>query len=355
MQVTVGGQQLSGWTGYRLTRGVERLPSGCVLEFTERYPGKPGKAPIAPGQSCMVSIGADLWLTGYADLYWPHLEAEHHIVRAEIRSKTCDLVDCSLIPPNDLKSWVIQQKTIGAAAMQLCQPFGITVSLPDGDAPLPQNVPFVITPGETVYQMIESLARTVQMLVWDDPQGRLVISKVGTTRATTSLVEGVNCEVEEARLSMDQRYSQIMVIGQAPIVGADGSYHLNVEGKASDPDVPRYRPLLIIMDQPGPGNQWAQQRAQWEVARRYGRSRLGDVSTSPGHRQQDGTLWQPNTIVSCSLPSLKINQDMLIAEVAPRGGEAGTSTLLSIMPKEGFMPEPFHFVGPVPDYVPQGQ
>ena len=85
-------------------------------------------------------------------------------------------IDCSLIPLDDLKTWVIQAKTIGAAATQLCQPFGIAVTGDGMSAPLPTDVPFTITPGETVFQMLEYMARTAQVLLWDDANGNLVIS-----------------------------------------------------------------------------------------------------------------------------------------------------------------------------------
>jgi prophage tail gpP-like protein len=360
LTVKIGGQQLSGWVGYRLVRGVERVPSGLVLEFTDLFPGQAGQAVIEPGAPATAYFNGDLALTGFADLYWPHEDARSHIIRVEIRSKTCDLVDCSLAPPTALPPWVFQAATIGAAAKQICKPFGIDIVLPDGDAPLTDPttgapMTFPINPGETCFDLIEYMARTVQMLVFDDAQGRLVLSKVGTTRAGSGLVEGINCEIEEARLSMDQRYSQIMVVGQAPekVTG-----HLNVFSTAPhgvDPNVTRYRPLLIQMDPPTANNAWANQRADWEVARRYGRSRIVDVSTSPGHRDGQGNLWTANTIVGCNLPAVKIDQDLLIAEVAYLGSEAGTSTLLTVMPKEGFTPAPFHFVPPVPGFVPQGQ
>lgn len=357
--IKVAGQQVSGWTRYRFTRGIEKLPSGLVLEFTERYPNDPGMAAIDPGSPMTAAIGDELILTGYADLYWPHMDGASHIVRAEMRSKTCDLVDCSLAPPTALPPWSWTAPTLSAAVTPICKPFGIGLVITGGDASLKDPVTgapmvFPINPGETCFNLIEYLARTAQRLVYDDAQGRLVLSAVGTTRAAGGLVEGVNCKVEEARLSMDQRYSIISVVGQAWLPAGQ----LNLESTPPhgvDPNVPRYRPLLIVIDPVGPNNDWAQQRADWEAARRYGRSRIVDVMVAPGHRDAAGNLWQPNTLVACNLPNLKINQDMLIGEVAYLGSEAGTATMLTVMPKEGFMPAPFHFVPPVVGYVPQGQ
>jgi prophage tail gpP-like protein len=351
LTVKIGGQTIGGWVGARVTRGVERLPSGFALEFTELYPGQASPAVVTPGLDCTVNLGSDLVLTGYANLYWPHEDTSTHIVRAEARSKTQDLVDCSLAPPVALPPWVFHAATIGDAAKKICSHFNIDVTGDGIDAPLDPKVPFIVNPGETPAELLEYMARTAQVLMYDDPQGRLVFAKVGTKRAGSALVEGVNCEVAEARLSDDQRYSVITVIGQAPLYENDQA-HLNVEASATDSDVKRYRPKLIIMDMPGPDRKWAQQRADWEVARRYGRSKIVDVVVT-GWRDEQGGLWTPNTIVNCNLASCKINQDLLLAEVAWMRNEQGTSSLLTLMPKEGFMPEPFHFVGPIPGYVPQ--
>jgi prophage tail gpP-like protein len=357
--IVVNGQTLLGWTGVRIVRGIERLPSGLVLQFSERYPGQAGVTAVNPGNTIQAYLGSDLVLTGYVNLYNPKEDAASHIVRAEARSKTQDLVDCSLAPPVALPPWVFHAATIGAAATQICQYFGISVTGNGASAPLDPKVPFVIQPGETPAELLEYMARTCQVLMYDDPQGRLVFANVGTTRAGSPLVEGINCEVSEARLSDDQRYSQITVIGQAPVYDATGP-HLNAESTAPHgvdsfaSAQNRYRPKLVVIDMPSPDNKWANQRADWEVARRYGRSRIVDVTVT-GWRDGAGTLWTPNTIVNCQLPSMKINQDLLIAEVAWMRGEQGTSSILTLMPQEGFMPQPFHFVGPIVGYVPQGQ
>jgi prophage tail gpP-like protein len=345
--VKSNGQAIGGWTGARVTRGIERLPSGVALEFTELYPGQASPAVIDPGNTVQVYLGPDLILTGYANLYWPHEDQGTHIVRAEARSKTQDLVDCSLAPPAALPPWYFHAASFKAIAEQLCNPFKIQVVMPDGDVSLitaPNGAsipPFSVNPGETPAELLEYMARTVQLLMYDDPQGRLVLAKVGTTRAGSSLVEGVNCEVAEARLSDDQRYSQIYVVGQAPVKGSVPPV-LNIEASAQDTGVKRYRPKLIVMDMPGPDLRFAQQRANWEVSRRIGRSMIVDVTVT-GWRDGNGALWTPNTITNCSLPSMKVERDMLIAEVAWLMSDAGQTALLTLMPPEGFQPQPFYF------------
>jgi prophage tail gpP-like protein len=99
LRIKTGGQILGGWLSARVERGIERLPSGFVVELTELHPGQAGKAVIEPGSAAQIYLGADLILTGYVDLYSPKYDGGQHVVRIEGRSKTEDVVDCSLAPP----------------------------------------------------------------------------------------------------------------------------------------------------------------------------------------------------------------------------------------------------------------
>lgn len=345
--ILTGGLRLGGWLSARVQRGIERLPSRFLVELTERYPGQAGTAVVDPGSTAQVFLGADLILTGYIDLYNPEYDGQQHVVRIEGRSKTEDLVDCSVAPPA-VPPWSASGN-FAAFATKLAKPFGISVV--GGDVNLPSQSTFEINPGETCAQLLEDLARSVELLMYDDPQGRLVLAPVGTTRAGSPLVEGVNCEVAKARLSMDQRYSVIYVLSQAGIKAAD-TFHASYQETATDAGV-RYRPLLVVMDMPGANNSWAKQRAIWEQNRRIARSQVVEVTVT-GWRDGAGMLWTPNTIVKATLPTAKVNADMLIAACSWLRGPAGTQTTMTLMPPQGFAPEPYQNPGAVPGLVGPG-
>jgi prophage tail gpP-like protein len=238
LTIKTGGQILSGWTRVAVSRGVEMLPSHFDIELTELYPGQASKAVVDPGATCTVYLGADLVLTGYIDRYMPHYDKETHRVRIAGRSKTEDMVDCS-IDTETLKSWQVTAATIGGAAKILVQPYGIDVELPDGDKPLPVEDYFPIAPGMTAYQLIEEMARAVGFLVWDDADGNLVLSNGGTGgRAGSALVEGQNIEFGDAMHTMDQRFSRYVVAAQ---VQDKHGFHMDLAGRATDPDWPAGR------------------------------------------------------------------------------------------------------------------
>jgi prophage tail gpP-like protein len=104
---------------------------------------------------------------------------------------------------------------------------------------------------------------------------------------------------------------------------------------------------MIVMDMPGEDGKWAKQRAEWEKARRYGRSRQIQVTTT-GWRTGTGQLWTPNTIVHVTSPTLKFDEDLLAYHVAWVRGPEGTQSQIQLMPRGGVLPEPFIPILPIP-------
>jgi prophage tail gpP-like protein len=343
LTIKVGGKTVGGWERFSVTRGVELLPSTLTVDLTEAWPEQAGNVTLAPFQECSVYLSRDLILTGYVDIYEPSYAATRHEVRIGCRSKTEDVIDCSVdvdALSASTGTWAITGGTIGSVARMLVKPYGVTVITPDDDPALDPQFPVSVDPGMTCYQLIELLARLTQMLVWDNEKGELVISRVGTKRAGNPLVEGINIEVGAARLAGDQRYSRIVAFGQYR--WPEGP-HISLKYEAKDTSVPRNRLLMVPTDMPGPDAKWLKQKAEWEIKRRYGRSRAVRCTVT-GWRDVNDKLWTPNTLVKITSPALKItNEDMLISQVTWMRDEQGTRTMLFCMPPEGLMPGPFHF------------
>lgn len=338
LTLEAGGQVVGGWTSVRVTAGIERCPRDFAIGMTERYPGEIADVTVAPGDSCIVRIGGDLVLTGYVDRVMPVLDAGQHMVTIVGRGMCEDLVDCSAEWPSNQ----VSNASILSIAEKLAAPYGITVDgVGDMGNPVPQ---FNIIWGESAYEVIERVARYEALLVYESAAGHLVLSGVGNASHASGFAQGYNVQRAAPIFAVDQRYSQYVArmldFSLADIAGV-GDIIETVVDKA----IKRHR-LLYIIAEAGDTENFAitRQRAEWEAARRAGRSWNVGL-TADSWRDSAGKLWTPNQIAPVDLPTLKIaKQNWVIGEVSFIRDAHGTRADLVLMPPDAFQPAPFLLV-----------
>ena len=360
MTLVANGQILTGWTDIEVTRGIERMPSSCRIAMTERYPGQAADIVVKPGDPCRVMIGSDLVITGYVDRYLISVGPTAHTVGVEVRGKCEDLVDCSagIYPPQAVqvaqakgyseRGMVMTKSSLLDLARELASPFGIEVNSLTGDnIPLfgpTSNAPvqFNIIVTETPIEIIERAARYAAVLAYEGTDGSLLLAKVGTTKQASGFEQGVNVQAASASFTLDQRYSiYLPLLSSVSTQTYDFGIGAVPLGAVLDPAVTRFRPLIVVSEQPQYGVSIAALRAAWEMSRRRGRSQSVRV-TVDSWRDVSGGLWAPNSLASVNLPMLKIlAKQWLIAEVTfVRNLDRGTVADLMLMPPEAFTTEP---------------
>lgn len=332
--LTVGGRRYAGWQTVRIRRGIEQIAGAFELTVSERWPGRKTPWPIRPGDACTMAADGTTVITGHVDDVLPGFDATSHSLRVTGRDATGELVDCSAVHPSG--TW--EARTLLQIAGELCQPFGIPVSGPDGK-PFRR---FSLQQGETVHEAIERLCRFRGLLPVSDGQGGLVLTTAGTERVPVRLVQDENILAASGRLSNRDRFSRYTVKGQ--MSGDDFTepeQHAAPSATVDDPGVMRYRPLIVIAEGPGDSGQ-LKDRARWEAAVRRGRSSL--VALTVQGWSHPGGLWQPNTRVIVTSPWLQMDAEMLIVAVTLVLDEQGTRTELEVCKPEAFkrlaLPEP---------------
>lgn len=349
------GRDITGWMSVRVSRGIERCPSDFEISYTEPYPGV-SQVLVNPGDQVQVILGKDVVLTGFVDRYLPSYDANQHMIRIAGRSKCQDLVDCSA-------KWdggQLLNLTVDQIAKLLCPVYGIDVNVAAGTDvgdPIPQ---LNIMSGETIYEILERLCRYRALLLYDQPDGSLLLANggagagngatgIGTRTASSGFKEGVNVLAASAMYSMDGRFSDYAAVYQGLDTLKDQGDGGNLIAKVTDPRVPRLRYRAIVAENVAGGSTIAEQRANWELAARFGRSMQVRVSTD-SWRDSAGTLYEPNTLVDIDLPGLKLTpKTWLIADVTYLRDEQGTRADLTIMPPQAFYPEPVTLYPIAPD------
>lgn len=343
LSLTINGKVLYGWDSVRVTRSIEHLPSDFELSLMDYFPGSDQKQLVVPGDACVVKIGTDTVLTGYIDRWAPMISRARHAVHAVGRSKCADLVDCSATWQNN----VISGATPLQIAQRLAKPYGITVT---SDVTLSTAVPqFTLNWGESSQEVIDRISRWAALLYYDKPDGSLFLTRVGTKQAASGVKQGQNIQEAAYETGMDERFSVYTGVSMAvtPIneASGDSAYDAVALATATDPEAAkmRYRNRTIIVESTMTANAQAQACIDWEMNRRYGRSKRLLV-TVDSWRDSAGKLWEPNTLIPISLPVFGLDDEVwLLGEVTFRKDEEGTAAEMVLMPPAAFSVEPYQF------------
>ncbi|MDC9598721.1 phage baseplate assembly protein [Xenorhabdus anantnagensis] len=344
LSLVIGGKRIYGWDSIRVTRGIERLPSDFELMLMDYYPGSNEKQLVEAGQPCEVLLGDDPVITGYIDIWNSSINKSTHQIRVTGRSKCQDLVDCSAKWPQN----VISSATALQISQKLAQGYGIGVTSDVTDMqPVPQ---FTLNWGESSQEIIDRITRWSAMLYYDTPDGDLLLTRVSDNVAASGVEQGKNVEMADYQSSMNERFSEysglsMNVSGLSELSQGQG-YKVVEIASAKDPEAEkmRYRNYVTIIESTLHSHQRQQEAVDWEMNRRYGRSKVLKVLVD-SWRDISGALWQPNTLIPIHLPVFGLESEQwLLSEVSyVRNKDDGTRAELTLMPPAAFTVQPYEF------------
>lgn len=330
--LTVGGSAYRGWKSLRVSRSIEALSGSFALEFADRWAGNERPWPIHEDDECVVSFDGEPVISGFVEAAQSGFTAS----MVEGKDRAGDLVDCSAV----LEKWEFADTPVLNIARDLCQPFGVGVSLAAGVSL--GNVPkkFSVDPGSTAGHALGELCKVAGVLPVSDGRGNVVLTRGASTVCSTALVEGSNIKDGTARRARTGRFAEYRVLGQHR--GGDetnGASAACVQGSARDENVRASRVLLVRAE----GNvspAQAKERAQWEATVRAARATTLTVVVY-GWTQGDGKLWPLNGLVQVRSPTLHADGEYLISSVAHSLDRAsGATTTLTLRPPKAFLLQP---------------
>jgi len=326
----VRGTLFGGWLGVTITRSLEAVSGSFEVSLTDAWEAGMEPWAIFDGDPVKVMIGNDVVITGYVDSTEVSHDASAHSLTVRGRDKTCDLVDCSLVNrPGEFRG-----KTPEAIASALCAPFGITVKA-DVDTGGAVD-PFRCQPGETVFEAIERLARSRQLLVSGQADGSVLLTRSGRARLGVSLAEGQNVLSCSVTSDSADRFSKYIVEGQS-----DGQGTANHTARASsfDTAVSRFRPLIIMAEEKA-DQAYCLNRAKWEARIRAAKSQVASVTVQGWRISDGGALWSVGKLVNLDYPTCRIfAEDLLITDVTLTKSDQGTLAELTLKRPDIYLAE----------------
>src|SRR5690606_18520496 len=121
--------------------------------------------PCSPDDAAVITVSGELWGTGYIrDVEGDH-DDRSRAYRVSFVSKTCDATEASIDHPT-----MLAREVDLAGVAKAFDTLGIGV---EGAPPTEKKRVHKVVPGESLFDTIESEARSQGILIYDTPQGKL--------------------------------------------------------------------------------------------------------------------------------------------------------------------------------------
>jgi len=323
----LSGLIYEGWEDVQLTRQLNAAASDFQLQITDKWRAEMDKWGINPGDPVHIHIGKKSTLTGYTDKVTTTLAASSRTITVSGRSKTGDLVDCSVEGSAQYSGLSLKE-----IAEKVCAPFGVKVSfLSDAGGVFPT---ITLQQGETVFSLLDRLAKERKLLMYPSYEGNLIFTTVGKGSAAVGLTEGINILSARANNDFSNRFSKYVVKGQDLGKAGEAFQAVSVLGTSTDAGITRYRPLVLMAENNVEGST-SENRADYECNLRAAKAQTAEVEVQ-GWFQAPGRLWEINERVYVDCGSIGLRRTMLVDKVTFNKNGSGTKTTLSLIREDAY-------------------
>ncbi len=355
ISLEVNGVRYSGF----LTASIELRLDALAAVFKFEATSEDGiPLPFKGGEACKVYADDELVSTGFIEIVKVEGDSESHKIEVEGRDKTCDLIDTTLgglgfdgqSPVSDIRGNFSLKRVCEIIIKHL----GIDMDVIDKANPKNFDDSDWISPeiGQETFDFLEKLARKRQVFLGRDANGNLVLTK-GVARVTKAFVRHRKNEPSSnvisytvgydltARFRDYQSVSQYNLTavakqGSGAAAGIIASQGNTDQDRISDLTILRPRQLIIAGESMFSSTE-DRDRAVWERDVRRARGQVYGA-TVDGYRDQEGNLWELNTVVTVDDVDAGIeNIAMLVNSIEFNlADDTGSTTTLGLVSKDSY-------------------
>lgn len=349
IELEIDGSRFAGWTTATVSRSIDAV-SG---RFSFEARGLNEANPFAAGQAVTVLTDDTLFLTGFIESVIINYSADNHVIRLSGRSNTADLIDSTLDGSIELNENI----TLEQAIQKVLDFTGFKAKILNNVGPLDslkfEDTPFSSEVGQTQFAVIEQYARKAKVLVTQDAEGNIVLTRGGEERVPRGLLHEIdnnannvlNAEVSVNIVDRFSKYTYHSVGNPSSISKVSSFFSANEETtneEISNRDNfeldDQIRDTRIFNQQAENSSEVAdlKERAIWETNIRRARS-ISYNYTVTGH-SIDGQIFEPNKIIKVKDDFAGItDSDLLIRNVTfQQSIDGGNTTSLNLIQPDAF-------------------
>lgn len=242
------------------------------------------------------------------------------------RDNTSDLIDCS--HTGSKREFKTKQSVLSVFKEILSQ-FNIDVKCELLPVPIVENIK--IDPGESVFEVLEKIARKLGLILQSSGSGDLVITKISEEYSNIDLRDGIDFLESYSSFNHENCFSHYILKGR-------DDHHKPIQVELKDGNIKRYRPLEII-NSGVISEEEAKKKLKWELTVRQARATEFFASVQGWTINQKP--WMPNHIYKICAPSNGIKDELLLLKSCEfYFNEEGTTTELGFSKAGSFKLEP---------------
>ena len=337
------GIVLSNFTRAQVYSSMDALCKSFSFAYTV---DEDNLSPILVGDQIEILADDIQIMTGYVEKLNGTISDDQHYITASGRSTMCDLLDSSV---GDVKQFdgAVKLADIARSVLDGINLYDTEVVDNSGGAQFGSTDVTSADVGEGAFEFLESFARKKQVLVIEDGDGNLLLTKASDYILDVGLrnvISGSDNNIKESSYSLDisERYNTYKVQSQLnPLFLFSGTTPANISDQVNDVVDQAIRNSRIYefnMEESG-DSQTAGERAAWESNIRRARS-MTYSATVQGHTTEiDGSniLWEPNKLINVQDQAWNISSLLLVRAVTYRYDlENGSESIIDMTYKDAY-------------------
>lgn len=338
MRIEVAGKQYSGWVEAEIKLSMDNIADKFKFSAT----AKDGVSlPFRGGEECRVFVDGERVLTGHIEIVNVSGDNTEHTINISGRDRTGDVVDSKIGALADIRSPVTLKRIIENVLKHIDSPIKVTESFSPRLFTTAEDLSSP-EPGQDVWDFIETLARTRQVLLTSNSLGNIEITRSSGIYIRATLQNNIKDDsnnVISYSVAYDTTgvYRIYRISSQLnPIAvnnAGDVANDTIVEQRTAAADSSVRRGRQFVKEAEKAGN--ALDRVIWEYNIRQARSMVYSA-TVDGFRNATGNLWAINEIVNVHDEYAGIDARMLVNSVQFSIADSGRRTMLSLVNKNSY-------------------
>ena len=342
IKVKVNGSEFGGWTTADISKSVEDICGTFSLTVINSWSEMDENPQIKAGDLVEIYMYDDvkkteqIIMTGYVDIETPGFNNNGTFLNIAGRDVTCDLVDCTTVPPFNRKGLTpvdLIFELLNPPEEDGLVPFEkVGLSYSADLLELPQYEDYKVSADSKISDEIKKISNRYGFLAYTNENGQLTLTTKTRLESKIVLEEGVNVMSASKSYDMSKDYHRITVYSQKNDDGDTGKK--NTKSPNIDSEFPRYRPLNVIHSS-DTDEKSTEDKAKW-IKRSITSSSTEVRVEVVGWQSTLGEPYAINTAVTCKIPSIGIDlsYNFMIKSLSFMMSEDGQKTRMVLVHKD---------------------